>query len=238
LRNKQRTRGFLGGTWRGGRPRLAGSRDHGWRHSAPYLHHRPHHPHAPRPSQSSPSRIAFDAIILTGFRPLYKRGPWFIFNLGRITKSRLKCSIPSRQIRSVPPRCTELSQITHFYHFKTRYCVKWRASEGKLVLKITDDVQVRILNQSVPFILQPTNKNQCIKFKTTSTLFLNRFEALNHSLMQKMINRKPPPPPPTSIPASAIPSGGDQTATDTPLTPGSGPSAAGGIKKKKNKKKK
>ncbi|KAJ3712488.1 signal recognition particle, SRP9/SRP14 subunit, partial [Lentinula raphanica] len=51
--------------------------------------------------------------------------------------------------------------------FKTRYCVKWKSSEGKLVLKITDDVS-------------------CIKFKTYSSIFLNRFEALNFSLMEKM----------------------------------------------------
>ncbi|TFK32951.1 signal recognition particle, SRP9/SRP14 subunit, partial [Crucibulum laeve] len=51
-----------------------------------------------------------------------------------------------------------------------RYVVKWKASEGKLVLKITDNTT-------------------CIKFKTYSSIFLNRFEALNLSLMQKMQNR-------------------------------------------------
>ncbi|KIK17148.1 hypothetical protein PISMIDRAFT_685619, partial [Pisolithus microcarpus 441] len=59
---------------------------------------------------------------------------------------------------------------------KTRYCVKWRSSEGKLVLKITDDTT-------------------CIKFKTYSSIFLNRFESLNLSLMQKMQNRRPDPTP-------------------------------------------
>ncbi|KAG1816822.1 signal recognition particle, SRP9/SRP14 subunit, partial [Suillus subaureus] len=57
---------------------------------------------------------------------------------------------------------------------KARYCVKWRSSEGKLVLKITDDTT-------------------CIKFKTYSSIFLNRFEALNLSLMQKMQNKRPTP---------------------------------------------
>ncbi|KDQ54678.1 hypothetical protein JAAARDRAFT_104259, partial [Jaapia argillacea MUCL 33604] len=56
----------------------------------------------------------------------------------------------------------------------TRYCVKWRAIGGKLVLKITDNTT-------------------CIKFKTHSSVFLNRFEALNLSLMQKMQNRRPEP---------------------------------------------
>ncbi|RPD52574.1 signal recognition particle, SRP9/SRP14 subunit, partial [Lentinus tigrinus ALCF2SS1-6] len=57
----------------------------------------------------------------------------------------------------------------------TRYCVKWRQSAdgaGKLVLKITDDTT-------------------CLKFKTHSSVFLNRFDALNLSLMQKMQNRRP-----------------------------------------------
>ncbi|KAF8963289.1 signal recognition particle, SRP9/SRP14 subunit, partial [Flammula alnicola] len=53
----------------------------------------------------------------------------------------------------------------------TRYCVKWKSSEGKLVLKITDDTT-------------------CLKFKTNSSIFLNRFESLNLSLMQKMQNQK------------------------------------------------
>ncbi|KAJ6542892.1 signal recognition particle, SRP9/SRP14 subunit, partial [Mycena capillaripes] len=58
----------------------------------------------------------------------------------------------------------------------TRYCVKWKSSEGKLVLKITDNTT-------------------CIKFKTYSSIFLNRFEALNLSLMEKMQNRRKVEPP-------------------------------------------
>ncbi|KAI9428902.1 signal recognition particle, SRP9/SRP14 subunit, partial [Lactarius indigo] len=61
---------------------------------------------------------------------------------------------------------------------KTRYSVKWKSSEGKLVLKITDDVT-------------------CLKFKTHSSIFLGRFEALNRSLIQRMTNSPLKPTPTT-----------------------------------------
>lgn len=121
---------------------------------------------------------------------------------------------------------------------QTRYCVKWKSSEGKLVLKITDDTTVcghsnrRIIN-SVHVI-----HIQCIKFKTYSSIFLNRFESLNLSLMQKMQNRRPDPPPSTTLPQSSA--GGDsshpRTASPMPV-PQTG-LAAGGVKKKKPKKRK
>ncbi|KAJ7325387.1 signal recognition particle, SRP9/SRP14 subunit, partial [Mycena albidolilacea] len=53
----------------------------------------------------------------------------------------------------------------------TRDYVKWKSSEGKLVLKITDNTT-------------------CIKFKTYSSIFLKRFEALNLSPMEKTQNRR------------------------------------------------
>ncbi|KAJ7605769.1 signal recognition particle, SRP9/SRP14 subunit [Roridomyces roridus] len=102
----------------------------------------------------------------------------------------------------------------------TRYCVKWKAAEGKLVLKITDNTT-------------------CIKFKTYSSIFLNRFEALNLSLMEKMQNRQKVEPPapedepmsaPSPVPAAAAPSSAVPSAPGTP--------AAGGVKKKPKKKKK
>ncbi|EKM52854.1 uncharacterized protein PHACADRAFT_100010 [Phanerochaete carnosa HHB-10118-sp] len=102
---------------------------------------------------------------------------------------------------------------------KTRYCVKWKASEGKLVLKITDGTT-------------------CLKFKTYSSIFLNRFEALNLSLMQKMQNRKPAQhagAAPGMVPDTATPA----AEASTPIIPaGAGAPAAGGVKKKKSKKKK
>ncbi|KAG6910450.1 hypothetical protein DXG01_010375 [Tephrocybe rancida] len=106
---------------------------------------------------------------------------------------------------------------------KARYSVKWRSSEGKLVLKITDNTTIG---------------KQCIKFKTYSSIFLNRFEALNLSLMQKMTNMRPETPPslvPPALPttedarASPIPSA---VSTITPSTP------AGGVAKKKKPSKK
>jgi signal recognition particle subunit SRP9 len=107
----------------------------------------------------------------------------------------------------------------------TRYCVKWRSSEGKLVLKVTDDTT-------------------CLKFKTHSSIFLNRFEQLNFSLMQKMQNRRPAPV--SELPASlstqsnlGVPGAPQVAAPASTVSPSpSGSVAAGGVKKKKPKKKK
>jgi len=108
---------------------------------------------------------------------------------------------------------------------KTRYSVKWRSSEGKLVLKITDDVT-------------------CLKFKTHSSIFLGRFEALNRSLIQKMINSRPVPPAAEQVAPATLPTPQPQTTTSSPSPrgaklPSSTPAAStgGGVKKKKGKKK-
>ncbi|KAJ6458871.1 signal recognition particle, SRP9/SRP14 subunit [Mycena vitilis] len=101
----------------------------------------------------------------------------------------------------------------------TRYCVKWKSSEGKLVLKITDNTT-------------------CIKFKTYSSIFLNRFEALNLSLMEKMQNRRKAEPPAAPEPAAAAPVVADAVASSSVTPSASGAPAAGGVKKKKPKKKK
>ncbi|OCH87851.1 signal recognition particle SRP9/SRP14 subunit [Obba rivulosa] len=100
----------------------------------------------------------------------------------------------------------------------TRYCVKWRTSEGKLVLKVTDNTT-------------------CLKFKTYSSLFLNRFEALNLSLMQKMQNRRPTPAAAGALQAEATESA-QKDVSASAATPLVGTPAAGGVKKKKPKKKK
>ncbi|KAF7323619.1 Signal recognition particle protein [Mycena kentingensis (nom. inval.)] len=101
----------------------------------------------------------------------------------------------------------------------TRYCVKWRASEGKLVLKITDNTT-------------------CLKFKTSSSIFLNRFEALNLSLIERMQNRRPPPPAEVAPAASAVvPEAAASVQSSSAVPTPAGP-AAGGVKKKKPKKKK
>ncbi|THH06306.1 hypothetical protein EW145_g4176 [Phellinidium pouzarii] len=97
---------------------------------------------------------------------------------------------------------------------KARYCVKWKASEGKLVLKITDDTT-------------------CLKYKTQSSIYLNRFEALNLTLMQKMRG--------ASIRAVSPGVGTMKVETEERAEIPSPISAAvggGGVKKKKGKKKK
>jgi signal recognition particle subunit SRP9 len=76
---------------------------------------------------------------------------------------------------------------------------------------------------------------QCIKFKTFSSIFLNRFEALNLSLIQKMQNQRKEEPPMAeqSTPAEArVESPAPAAAIQ------SAPTASGVTKKKKPKKKK
>jgi len=104
---------------------------------------------------------------------------------------------------------------------ETRYCVKWRSSQGKLVLKITDNTT-------------------CIKFKTHSSIFLNRFESLNLSLMQKMQNQRrqhslttPDVPLPTETDRANSPLPTQASKVISSTAP-----ATGGVKKKKPKKKK
>jgi len=117
---------------------------------------------------------------------------------------------------------------------RTRYCVKYRAADSSLVLKVTDD-------------------NLCLKYKTQSSIMLNRFEAFNLSMMSKMQNRRPQPPQP-AIAATLRPGTGaqlapvtadvimaDATSTASQGAGGGGPSGAspaGAAKKKKPKKKK
>ncbi|KAI0035526.1 signal recognition particle, SRP9/SRP14 subunit [Vararia minispora EC-137] len=103
---------------------------------------------------------------------------------------------------------------------KTRYCVKWKSSEGKLVLKITDDTT-------------------CLKFKTHSSIFLNRFETLNRTLIQKMTNahaRLPTPESRASTPQINPASSTPRSSTPAPSAPPAA-STGGGTKKKKKKNK-
>ncbi|KZT58201.1 signal recognition particle, SRP9/SRP14 subunit [Calocera cornea HHB12733] len=106
---------------------------------------------------------------------------------------------------------------------KTRYVVKWRADKNELVLKITDDVT-------------------CLKYKTHSSLLLNRFDALNLALMKRMRARAERPAPPEPVeetmeavspaPAAGAAAGGVQVQVQA------APAAGGGGKKKKKKGKK
>lgn len=105
---------------------------------------------------------------------------------------------------------------------KTRYCVKWRPTQGRLVLKITDDTT-------------------CIKFRTSSSIYLNRFEALNLVLMQKMQNRcadPTPPPPAAGLGAELGPGSATASRAASPMPQTQAGVVGGGTKKKKAKKKK
>jgi len=138
-------------------------------------------------------------------------------------------------------------------YWKTRYSVKWKSSEGKLVLKITDDVTVRKLcpspckNTLYYSVEKPNTEKlalQCLKFKTHSSIFLGRFEALNRSLIQKMMNTRPPPPPPPPPAAAAaqiapatVSTSQPQVAAGSKSSSTPAASTGGGVKKKKGKKK-
>ncbi|KAF8331998.1 signal recognition particle, SRP9/SRP14 subunit [Cantharellus anzutake] len=102
---------------------------------------------------------------------------------------------------------------------RARWVVKYNASKGILDLKITDNFQ-------------------CIKYKTKSSSVVNRFEALNLSLMRKMQNRKPPAL--VQIPAPSAPSPVPTAPTVPPVAAASsaGESAAASASKKKKSKRK
>ncbi|KAG8743751.1 hypothetical protein FRC10_011471 [Ceratobasidium sp. 414] len=102
---------------------------------------------------------------------------------------------------------------------RTRYVVKWKPTQGVIVLKITDD-------------------ETCLKFRTHSSIMLGRFETLNLELMRKMQNRTAPPPlAPALLDAAVAAPSSDRAVTPVPGA-GSTAAAGGGAKKKKPKKKK
>ncbi|KAG6336742.1 hypothetical protein ID866_2347 [Astraeus odoratus] len=83
-----------------------------------------------------------------------------------------------------------------------------------------------------------TDDTTCIKFKTYSSIYLNRFETLNLSLMQKMQNKHPEPTPaPVPIKSEVISEVTDLRAA-SPAPAHQVVPVAGGVKKKKPKKKK
>ncbi|KAF9157737.1 hypothetical protein DFQ27_007792 [Actinomortierella ambigua] len=103
----------------------------------------------------------------------------------------------------------------------TRYVAKYRHTEGKLVLKVTDD-------------------RTCFKYKTDQLQDLNKFERLNRSLMAKMHNRAPvelaaPAASTTQQPADHAPAVPVPAPTSGPAaSPAATPKPSG---KKKNKRK-
>lgn len=82
---------------------------------------------------------------------------------------------------------------------------------------------------------------QCIKFRTSSSIYLNRFEALNLVLMQKMQNRcadPTPPPPAAGLGAELGPGSATASRAASPMPQTQAGVVGGGTKKKKAKKKK
>ncbi|KAI5454381.1 hypothetical protein NCC49_004436 [Naganishia albida] len=104
---------------------------------------------------------------------------------------------------------------------KVRYCVKFRPKEGHLVLKVTDDVK-------------------CLKYKTYSSIILNRFEALNLRLLTSMASLRARASPAVITPAATA----DETVTPVTGTSeqksavdtGAGTGKSASKKKKKGKK--
>ncbi|KAF9979243.1 hypothetical protein BGZ73_002510 [Actinomortierella ambigua] len=106
----------------------------------------------------------------------------------------------------------------------TRYVAKYRHTEGKLVLKVTDD-------------------RTCFKYKTDQLQDLNKFERLNRSLMAKMHNRAPVEQAAPAVPAASTAQQPAEHAPAVPVAapaPGTATSPAATPKpsgKKKNKRK-
>ncbi|WVQ75547.1 hypothetical protein IAR50_005174 [Cryptococcus sp. DSM 104548] len=121
---------------------------------------------------------------------------------------------------------------------QVRYCVKFQPKTGHLVLKITDD-------------------HKCIKYKTFSSIILNRFDSLNLRLLSSMSNTRARPkllptasaaetperggtPAPAAAGADEQFQVGQNQSKDTAggQAQGQGASNSGGNKKKKKKGKK
>lgn len=105
---------------------------------------------------------------------------------------------------------------------KTRYCTKWRHELGLLVLKVTDDCK-------------------CLKFKTRSAVYLNRFDTFTRTMTEKMHNLKPVVETQNIIKDNANSKAKVPTSVSGPST-STNPKETGktqtGPKKKKGKKKK
>ncbi|KAJ3055594.1 Signal recognition particle protein [Rhizophlyctis rosea] len=99
---------------------------------------------------------------------------------------------------------------------RTRYVVKYRHCDGKLVLKVTDG---------------PT----CLKFRTDRLQDLKKFEKLNKSLMEKMQQRKVPEVK-EEEPAATTGSQDVTVAVPTVASPRLGTASGGVGKKGKGKK--
>ncbi|GAA6018045.1 hypothetical protein JCM11491_000048 [Sporobolomyces phaffii] len=128
-----------------------------------------------------------------------------------------------RFVQSCSTLCDQAStQSSRRVFCQPRYCLRWRHSQGLLVIKVTDDVR-------------------CIKFKTRSTVYLNRFDAFNRAMMTRFQNRKSDKVVPTVAAPSATatpPSGESATTSAVPGADDGGQGATATPKKKKKGKKK
>lgn len=108
------------------------------------------------------------------------------------------------------------------------------------MLKVTDDRSVSLLLLLIPYSLKlKARSEQCLKFKTRSAVFLNRFELFNRSILSQMQHRKPAPAPEPTEPAAATTDASpvafaSAEGAGVPLEPSTEPAK----KKKKSKKKK
>ncbi|GAA6062935.1 hypothetical protein JCM10212_005948 [Sporobolomyces blumeae] len=120
--------------------------------------------------------------------------------------------------------CNELCDNAEI---QPRYCLRWRHEQGLLVIKVTDD-------------------RKCLKFRTRSSVFLNRFDALNRAILARFQNRSRVGTEASA--ARAAVAAGPSMSDHAPSMPEStaavlsastaGPSDAGGNRKKKKGKKK
>ena len=164
------------------------------------------------------------------------------------TDARWSTSTPGRNSRMPRRPCTQtlltrsvriLMCVFILWSLFARLVTSWNGSQlkGNSCSKLLTTPQCVLDQYTLHSIHQYFLLFQCIKFKTFSSIFLNRFEALNLSLIQKMQNRRQEHPksveeqhtsPTETIAKSSTPVASVQTA----------PIASGVAKKKKPKKKK
>ncbi|KAJ9095629.1 hypothetical protein QFC21_005500 [Naganishia friedmannii] len=112
--------------------------------------------------------------------------------------------------------------IKNWSDFETvRYCVKFRPKEGHLVLKVTDDIK-------------------CLKYKTYSSIILNRFESLNLRLLTSMASPRVRAVPTIAPTATSAPTEdkveGNSSAEAMTVATGGAAGKSASKKKKKGKK--
>ncbi|GAA5923376.1 hypothetical protein JCM3775_007519 [Rhodotorula graminis] len=110
----------------------------------------------------------------------------------------------------------------------TRACIRWRHQVGLVVFKVTNDAK-------------------CLTFKTRSTTYLNRFDALNRALLRQYQNQRRPSSPSAPAPMASVSTerpgpvpaaAGVQASSATARGGGEGPDEAAAKAKKRRSKKK